>query len=71
MDFNFLAATMGSVVGWLGGTLAEIAREKAGIIKSGVPVVSARQEPEAAAVLVERAAIAGSSVVPGICRGTT
>ena len=47
---------------WLGSTLAEIAREKAGIIKSGVPVVSASQEPEAAAVLVERAAIAGSSL---------
>jgi dihydrofolate synthase / folylpolyglutamate synthase len=47
---------------WLGATLAEIAREKAGIIKPGVPVVSARQEPEAAAVLVERAAIAGSSL---------
>ena len=47
---------------WLGGTLAEIAREKAGIIKSGVPVVSARQAPEAAAVLAQRAASAGSSL---------
>jgi dihydrofolate synthase/folylpolyglutamate synthase len=35
----------------LGNTLAEIAREKAGIIKPGVPVVSAPQPPEAAAVL--------------------
>jgi dihydrofolate synthase/folylpolyglutamate synthase len=35
----------------LGGTLAEIAAEKAGIIKSGVPVVSARQEAEAAEVI--------------------
>ena len=47
---------------WLGSTLAEIAREKAGIIKSGVPIVSARQVPEAAAVLAQRAASAGSSL---------
>ena len=47
---------------WLGSTLAEIAREKAGIIKSGVPVVSARQAPEAAAVLAQRTASAGSSL---------
>ncbi|WP_241156590.1 MULTISPECIES: folylpolyglutamate synthase/dihydrofolate synthase family protein [unclassified Adlercreutzia] len=37
----------------LGGTLAEVAGEKAGIIKPGVPVVSWPQEPEAAEV-VER-----------------
>jgi dihydrofolate synthase/folylpolyglutamate synthase len=36
---------------WLGQTLAEIAGEKAGIIKPGAPVVSAPQAPEAAAVL--------------------
>ena len=36
---------------WLGQTIAEIAGEKAGIIKPGVPVVSAKQLPEAAAVL--------------------
>jgi dihydrofolate synthase/folylpolyglutamate synthase len=47
---------------WLGGTLAEIAREKAGIIKSGVPAVSGRQEPEAAAALAQRAAAVGSSL---------
>jgi dihydrofolate synthase/folylpolyglutamate synthase len=35
----------------LGDTLAEIAREKAGIIKPGVPVVSAPQQPEAIHVL--------------------
>ena len=45
---------------WLGGTLAEIAREKAGIVKFGAPVVSAAQAPEAAAALAERAAAAGS-----------
>ena len=36
---------------WLGQTIAEIAGEKAGIIKPGVPVVSARQLPDAGAVL--------------------
>jgi dihydrofolate synthase/folylpolyglutamate synthase len=35
----------------LGNTVAEIAREKGGIIKPGVPVVSAPQKPEAMAVL--------------------
>ena len=35
----------------LGNTLAEIAREKGGIIKLGVPVVSAPQLPEAISVL--------------------
>jgi dihydrofolate synthase / folylpolyglutamate synthase len=32
---------------WLGKTISEIAAEKAGIIKQGVPVVSASQRPEA------------------------
>jgi dihydrofolate synthase/folylpolyglutamate synthase len=36
---------------WLGHTLAEIAAEKAGIIKPGVPVVSAVQPPDAEAVI--------------------
>ncbi len=35
----------------LGDTLEKIAREKAGIIKNGVPVVSAPQHPDAMAVL--------------------
>lgn len=39
----------------LGGTLAAIAAEKAGIVKPGAPVVSWPQEPEAMAV-IERAA---------------
>ncbi len=39
----------------LGDTLAKIAAEKAGIIKPGVPVVSARQEPDAFAVIEKRA----------------
>lgn len=41
---------------WLGASLTEIAHEKAGIIKPGVPVVSARQLPEAEAVIRVRAA---------------
>jgi len=40
----------------LGNTLAQIAREKAGIIKAGVPVVSSPQKDEALAVLEEVAA---------------
>jgi dihydrofolate synthase / folylpolyglutamate synthase len=40
---------------WLGSTLTEIAGEKAGIIKQGVPVISHQQVPEAAAV-IERVA---------------
>lgn len=41
---------------WLGKTLAEIAGEKAGIIKSRVPVVSALQQTEAEEVIRMRAA---------------
>ncbi|MCL2706655.1 MAG: bifunctional folylpolyglutamate synthase/dihydrofolate synthase [Dehalococcoidia bacterium] len=37
----------------LGDTLIKIAAEKAGIVKRGVPLVSARQESEAAAVIEE------------------
>ena len=39
----------------LGSTLAQIAGEKAGIIKPGVPLVSAPQEPEALEVLMRTA----------------
>ena len=44
----------------LGHTLAAIAEEKAGIIKPGVPVVSAPQEPEALEVIRRVAAERGS-----------
>lgn len=44
----------------LGATLAEIAAEKAGIIKPGVPVVVGRQEDEARAVIEAAAAAAGA-----------
>ena len=46
----------------LGNTLAEIAGEKAGIIKPGVPVVSAPQQPEAEEVIRARAAECGAPV---------
>ena len=40
---------------WLGNTLAEIAFEKAGIIKRGVPVITGTDQPEALAVITETA----------------
>jgi dihydrofolate synthase/folylpolyglutamate synthase len=43
---------------YLGHTLAEIAKEKAAIIRSG-PVVAARQEPEVEEILIRRAAAMG------------
>lgn len=46
----------------LGPTLADIAREKAAIIRAGVAIASA-QAPEAEAVLRERAAAAGVSLL--------
>jgi dihydrofolate synthase / folylpolyglutamate synthase len=47
---------------WLGHTLAEIAGEKAGIIKPAVPVISAPQQTEAEEVIRARAAECGSPV---------
>jgi dihydrofolate synthase/folylpolyglutamate synthase len=47
---------------WLGNTLAEIAGEKAGIIKAGIPVVSAVQIPVAAEVIRTRAGAIGASL---------
>jgi dihydrofolate synthase/folylpolyglutamate synthase len=40
---------------WLGDTLEKIATEKAGIIKSGVPVITTADEPEALAVIEKTA----------------
>jgi len=48
---------------WLGGTVAEIAREKAGIIKPGIPVVTAADDPAALAVITEVAAKEGAPLV--------
>lgn len=47
---------------WLGDTLTKIAAEKAGIIKPGIPVVSAPQHPDAEAVLRAAAMAAGTSI---------
>ena len=47
---------------YLGGRPAEIAVEKAGIIKAGAQVVVAKQEEEALAVLAERAREVGASL---------
>jgi dihydrofolate synthase/folylpolyglutamate synthase len=47
----------------LGNTLAAIAGEKAGIIKPGVPVVSAPQAPEVAAVIARVAAERGAPLL--------
>ncbi|HEX9647326.1 MAG TPA: folylpolyglutamate synthase/dihydrofolate synthase family protein [Alphaproteobacteria bacterium] len=52
---------------FLGETLAEIAAEKAAIIKPGVPCVVGRQPPEAAAVIARRAAAVGA---PTLALGT-
>ena len=45
---------------FLGDTLEEIAREKAGIIKQGVPVVIAGQQPEVMRVIQQRCEEAGA-----------
>src|SRR5690348_8920544 len=47
---------------FLGDTIEQIAAEKAGILKRGVPAVFARQRPEAEAVLDARAAELGIPV---------
>jgi dihydrofolate synthase/folylpolyglutamate synthase len=46
----------------LGDTVTEIATEKAGIIKAGAQAVLAGQQPEAARVLMQRAAEVGATV---------
>lgn len=48
---------------FLGDTLPEVAREKAGIWKPGAPAVLGRVSPEAAAVLEERAREVGAPLV--------
>jgi dihydrofolate synthase/folylpolyglutamate synthase len=48
---------------YLGGTRAEIAVEKSGIIKPGAVVVLAQQEPEVAEVMLRRVEEVGATVV--------
>jgi len=45
---------------WLGNTLAKIAAEKAGIVKPGVPVLTASEEAEALAVIRAAAGLAAA-----------
>lgn len=48
---------------YLGDTLAEIAEQKAGIITAAAPVITSVQEPEAMAVLADRAAEMGATLL--------
>lgn len=48
---------------WLGDTVARIAREKAGIIKSGVPVISGCRTLEAKRVIRSRASALGAPLM--------
>jgi dihydrofolate synthase/folylpolyglutamate synthase len=61
-----LAAVITSVgydhMNFLGPTLEDIAREKAGIIKEGAPAISGVTEPGPAAVIAEAAQAAGSAL---------
>ena len=52
---------------WLGDTLEKIAAEKAGIIKSGVPVITAENKPEALAV-IEKVATEKSAAALNVAR---
>jgi dihydrofolate synthase/folylpolyglutamate synthase len=47
---------------WLGNTISQIAAEKAGIIKTRIPAISALQQPEAASVLRDKAQALGSEL---------
>lgn len=52
---------------YLGDTIELIAREKAGIMRAGVPVVIAEQEPAAREVLLEECAAVGArAIVQGV-----
>lgn len=51
-------------VDYLGGTLASIAREKAGIIKPGVPVVTGERAAEISEILRQRAEEVGAPFYP-------
>ncbi|MTJ84163.1 MAG: bifunctional folylpolyglutamate synthase/dihydrofolate synthase [Telmatospirillum sp.] len=48
---------------YLGDTVAAIAGEKAGILKSGVPCLTTRQDPEAMEVIARRAAAIGAPLL--------
>src|SRR5439155_1251431 len=48
---------------FLGHSLAQIAREKAGILKPGVPLILAEQQPEVRGVILARAKSLGCEVI--------
>jgi dihydrofolate synthase/folylpolyglutamate synthase len=48
---------------WLGNTSAEIASEKAGIIKAGIPTITAASEPAAISVITQTARKLGSPLI--------
>lgn len=48
-------------VDYLGGTIEAIAEEKAGIIKTGAPVLTGESDPDVVEIFRERAAAAGAS----------
>ncbi len=48
---------------WLGDTLASIAAEKAGIIKPGIPVITATDKPEALKVIQETARLKAAHLI--------
>jgi len=54
---------------WLGDTLGKIAAEKAGIIKPGVPVITAADEPEALAVIEKTAREKNARLIKVISAG--
>ncbi len=64
---NTMVAVLASIsmdhMGFLGNTLAEIAENKAGIIKPGCTVVTVRQEPEAEQAVLLKARECGCPVV--------
>ncbi len=51
---------------YLGTSIAEIAREKAGVIRPGIPVVTGETKPEALAVLTRRCTDAGARLVQAV-----
>lgn len=59
---SVLASISMDHMAFLGDTLAEIAENKAGIMKQGVPVISMEQEPEAMQVIQNRAEEKGAAL---------
>jgi dihydrofolate synthase / folylpolyglutamate synthase len=56
---------------WLGESLPQIAAEKAGIIKPGIPVITAEEKPEALQVIADTARSRGCPIVTVSVHDTT